>query len=67
MSRGTPEHARLSARIVRLIGNALAGDCEVYSSDMMRYVAEAGVGRQLGPPGWQAAVSRHRPDCIAVR
>jgi Uma2 family endonuclease len=40
MSRGTPEHARLSARIVRLIGNALPADCEVYSSDMMLYVAE---------------------------
>lgn len=41
MSRGTPEHARLSARIVRLVGNALPGDCEVYSSDMMLYVADA--------------------------
>lgn len=41
MSRGTPEHARLSARIVRLVGNALAPDCEVYSGDMMLYVAEA--------------------------
>jgi len=40
MSRGTPEHARLSARIVRLIGNALPVDCEVYSSDMMLYLAE---------------------------
>lgn len=40
MSRGTPEHARLSARIVRLIGNELPADCEVYSSDMMLYVAE---------------------------
>jgi Uma2 family endonuclease len=40
MSRGTPEHARLSARIVRLIGNALPADCEVYSSDMMLYLAE---------------------------
>jgi Uma2 family endonuclease len=40
MSRGTPEHARLSARIVRLIGNALPSDCEVYSSDMMLYLAE---------------------------
>jgi Uma2 family endonuclease len=40
MSRGTPEYARLSARIVRLIGNALPTDCEVYSSDMMLYVAE---------------------------
>lgn len=41
MSRGTPEHARLSARIVRLLGNALPADCEVYSSDMMLYVADA--------------------------
>jgi Uma2 family endonuclease len=41
MSRGTPEHARLSARIVRLLGNALPGDCEVYSSDMMLYLSEA--------------------------
>jgi Uma2 family endonuclease len=40
MSRGTPEHARLSARIVRLVGNVLPTDCEVYSSDMMLYVAE---------------------------
>src|ERR1043166_3036846 len=41
MSRGTPEHARLSARIVRLLGNALPADCEVFSSDLMLYVAEA--------------------------
>src|SRR5262245_54347075 len=36
----TPEHARLSMRIGRLLGNVLTGDCEVYSSDMMLYVAE---------------------------
>lgn len=41
MSRGTPEHARLSARIVWLIGNSLPADCEVYSGDLMLYVAEA--------------------------
>ncbi len=41
MSRGTPEHARLSARICRAIGNALPSDCEVYSGDMMLYVADA--------------------------
>jgi Uma2 family endonuclease len=40
MSRGTPEHARLSARIVRLVGNAIGDECEAYSSDMMIYVAE---------------------------
>jgi Uma2 family endonuclease len=41
MSRGTPEHARLSARIGRILGNVLAGPCEVYSSDLMLYIAEA--------------------------
>src|SRR5512146_2845562 len=41
MSRGTPEHARLSARIGGLIGNALPADCEAYSGDLMLYVAEA--------------------------
>jgi Uma2 family endonuclease len=40
MSRGTPEHARLSARVVRVVGNALGEDCEVYSSDMMLYVSD---------------------------
>src|SRR5512140_2412609 len=41
MSRGTPEHARLSLRIGRLIGNAVPANCEVYSGDLMLYVAEA--------------------------
>jgi Uma2 family endonuclease len=41
LHRGTPEHARLSARIARLLGNALPADCEVYSSDMMLYLAKA--------------------------
>ena len=41
MSRGTPEHARLSARIVWLIRGALPADCEVYSGDLMLYIAEA--------------------------
>jgi Uma2 family endonuclease len=40
MSRGAPERARLSARMVRLLGNALPEDCEIYSSDMMLYIAE---------------------------
>jgi len=40
MSRGTPEHARLSARIMGLMGNALPADCEIYSSGLMLYAAE---------------------------
>jgi Uma2 family endonuclease len=41
MSRGTPEHARLTVRILREVSLALPRGCEVYSSDMMLYVAEA--------------------------
>lgn len=38
MSRGTPEHGRLTMRIARAIGNALGRECEVYSSDTMLYI-----------------------------
>jgi Uma2 family endonuclease len=41
MSRGTPEHARLTMRIARSIGAALGKGCEVYSSDLMLYVEAA--------------------------
>lgn len=41
MSRGTPEHARLTARIARAIGAALGKGCEVYSSDLMLYIEGA--------------------------
>lgn len=41
MSRGTPEHGRLTMRIARALGNALDGSCEVYSSDTMLYVEAA--------------------------
>lgn len=41
MSRGTPEHARLASRMIRLLGNALGRECEVYSSDAMLYVDAA--------------------------
>jgi Uma2 family endonuclease len=40
MSRGTPEHGRLSAAIAGELRAALKGDCVVYSSDTMIYVAE---------------------------
>jgi Uma2 family endonuclease len=38
MSRGTPEHARLTARIIQVLGAALEKSCVMYSSDMMLYV-----------------------------
>src|SRR5262245_6535196 len=41
MSRGTPEHARLNARLIGDVRAKLHGDCEVYSSDLMLYIADA--------------------------
>ena len=40
MSRGTPEHARLSAAIAGELRAALKGECVVYGSEAMLYVAE---------------------------
>lgn len=41
MSRGTPEHARLTMRIARSVGAALGPGCEIYSSDLMLYIEAA--------------------------
>ncbi len=41
MSRGTPEHGRLTMRIGRLLGNVLGAGCEVYSPDTMLFVESA--------------------------
>lgn len=41
MSRGTPEHARLTMRMARGIGAALGKGCELYSSDLMLYIEAA--------------------------
>ena len=40
MSRGTPEHARLSAAIAGELRAALKDECVVYGSEAMLYVAE---------------------------
>jgi Uma2 family endonuclease len=40
MSRGTPEHARLSMRLGQVVGPRLPEGCEIYSGDLMLYVAE---------------------------
>lgn len=34
MAGGTPSHGRLSARMIRILGNALSGRCEVQTSDV---------------------------------
>ena len=41
MSRGTIEHGRLTSAISAELRAALKGPCEVYSSEVMLYVAEA--------------------------
>jgi Uma2 family endonuclease len=41
MSRGTPEHARLCARVVGVLRAALGDRCETFSSDLMLYVDAA--------------------------
>lgn len=41
MTRGTPEHARLTARVVWALGNALGPGCEVYSPGAMLYIERA--------------------------
>jgi Uma2 family endonuclease len=41
MSRGTPKHARLSAAMVRRLGNALGTECTVYTSDAMLWIERA--------------------------
>jgi Uma2 family endonuclease len=41
MSRGTPEHGRLSSRMTIVLGNALPPACQIYSSDTMLFIAAA--------------------------
>lgn len=41
MSRGTPEHGRLTAAVIGALRNALEGECDVYASDTMIYVEAA--------------------------
>jgi Uma2 family endonuclease len=41
MSRGTPERARLTARVIQVLGAALEKPCSVYSPDMMIWIEAA--------------------------
>lgn len=41
MSRGTPEHGRLTSRATIALGNVLPAGCNVYSSDTMLFVEPA--------------------------
>jgi Uma2 family endonuclease len=41
MSRGTPEHGRLTAAMIAVLRNALSGRCATYASDTMLYIEAA--------------------------
>ena len=41
MSRGTPEHGRLTSSVTIVLGNVLLPRCPIYSSDTMIFVAPA--------------------------
>lgn len=44
VAHGTPEHGRLAARVIRMLGNALEGKpCEVFSSDVRVRVRDTGL------------------------
>jgi Uma2 family endonuclease len=41
MSRGTPEHGRLTSSVTIALGNVLPPDCQIYAADTMLYVPAA--------------------------
>lgn len=41
MSRGSPEHGRLTSSMTIALGTTLPGDCWIYSSDTMLYIPTA--------------------------
>jgi Uma2 family endonuclease len=41
MSRGTPEHGRLTSSVTIALGNVLPPDCQLYAADTMLYVPAA--------------------------
>ncbi|HEX3477613.1 MAG TPA: Uma2 family endonuclease [Kofleriaceae bacterium] len=41
MSRGTPEHGRLTSSVTIALGTALPPDCQIYAADTMLYIPAA--------------------------
>lgn len=62
MSRGTPEHGRLTARAIRAFGAALPATCEVYSSDTMLYIEPANLSTYA-----DLSVVCGRPETFVVK
>lgn len=60
MSRGTPEHARLTANVTSALRAAFRGDCTVYSSDAMLFVRESGLSTYADASVTCGTVQTHR-------
>jgi Uma2 family endonuclease len=60
MSRGTPEHARLSANVVAVLRAAFKGECAVYSSDVMLFVRETQLSTYADATVTCGSVETHR-------
>jgi Uma2 family endonuclease len=60
MSRGTPEHARLSMNVGSAMRAALKGMCTVYSSDAMLFVRETSLSTYADASVTCGAVETHR-------
>ncbi len=48
MSRGTPEHGRLTAAVIGALRSALRSECDAYASDAMLYVEAAQLSTYAG-------------------
>jgi Uma2 family endonuclease len=60
MSRGTPEHARLSMNVGAALRTALKGECTVYSSDAMLFARETSLSTYADASVTCGAVETHR-------
>src|SRR5215208_3301021 len=60
MSRGTPEHARLSANVTSALRAAFKGTCTVYSSDAMLFIRETNLSTYADGSVVCGSVETHR-------
>lgn len=60
MSRGTPEHARLTVNVAAALRTALKGTCAVYSSDAMLFVRETSLSTYADVSATCGSVETHR-------
>jgi Uma2 family endonuclease len=60
MSRGTPEHGRLTANVTAALRSALKGVCSVYAADTMLFVRETNLSTYADASVTCGAVETHR-------